>query len=87
MRVLKTKNAGILPRICGYYAGISKGAKPFSPFSTFTKRFSFHSICKLAIPCPVKKSTFSFSFNDIFIYQHMMFKRQFLFLEPFCNSF
>ena len=88
MRVLKAKNAGLLPKKFGYYAGISKGAIPFPPFSAYTKLFSFHSICKLALPCPVKKQVlFLFYFTNIFNSQHMMFKCQFLFLEPFCNSF
>ena len=67
MRVLKAKNAGILLRKCGYYAGISKGAIPFPPFSTYTKLFSFHSICKLALPCPVKKQVLFF----FFFYQYI----------------
>ena len=66
MRVLKAQNAGILLRKSGYYAGILKGAIPFPPFSTHTKLFSFHSICKLALPCPVKKQVLYF----FFLYQY-----------------
>ena len=73
MWVLKAKNVGILLRKCGYYVGISKGALPFPPFSTHKKLFSFHSICKLALPCPVNKQVLlPFSFTNIFNNLHMM---------------
>ena len=52
---------------CGYYAGNSEGAIPFPPFSTYTKLFSFHYICKLALPCSVKKQVLFF----FFFYQYI----------------
>ena len=71
----------------GYNAGISKRAILFPPFLCIEN--CFFALYKLALPYPFKKQVFFslFSFTNVFNNQHMIFKRQFLFLEPFCHSF
>ena len=88
MRVLKAKNAGISLRKCGYYAGISKCAIPFPPFLCIQNcSLSTPFISQLFLVQSRKKYFFPFFLTKIFNDQHMMFKRQLLWLKPFCKSF